>query len=115
MADVMRDGGSRPTLRQMPRRLQLTGCLVVFAAVVVTAGAANSGISPCLPSQLRAVAGLQGATGSELGGISLLNRGSAACVLPRTAPQVSFIWRGRRLAVQQVSFPPRWLDSQYGP
>jgi len=88
------------------------GLLPALVAILVSASSAYAGMAPCTPSQLRAVAGLQGATGSQLGGISLVNRGVAACTLPRSAPRVSFVWRGR-LAVRQVAFPLGWLDSQY--
>jgi hypothetical protein len=90
--------------------------LVALAGVVSVCGAAASsevaGVRACAAGQLQAWAGLQGATGSQLGGISLTNEAATACVLPST-PRVSLIWRGRRLAVRQVAFPRRWLESEY--
>jgi hypothetical protein len=81
---------------------------VVALVVVRNAGAAPS----CRSADLEARAGLQGATGSLLGGVLVTNRGGLRCTLPKV-PHVSLVWNGRTLAVKQVQFPQRWLDSQW--
>jgi hypothetical protein len=64
-----------------------------------------------MPDGLRATAGLQGATGSELGGISITNASGHTCALPAT-PRISLVWHGRTLAVRQAAFPAGWLGAK---
>ena len=40
------------------------------------------GVRPCLATDLQAVAGWEGATGSMAGGVSFVNKSSTSCVLP---------------------------------
>jgi hypothetical protein len=104
----------------MPIRLKVVIGVVVLGLVpaIVFAegrlGRASAGVaSPkCVPADLRATAGLQGATGSELGGVSVTNASHRTCALPVT-PQVSLVWHGQKLAVRQVAFPLGWLRSEY--
>jgi hypothetical protein len=99
----------------MAGRLAVSVGIVLLSVVVVAARSESAGTSKrvCAPDQLRATAGLQGATGSQLGGAVLRNVGTSLCVLPRTAPRVSLAWHGHRLSVRQVLFPKRWLDVEY--
>jgi uncharacterized protein DUF4232 len=106
--------------KMVPAQLKVIICVVVlglvpgtvFAAGRVARGSASVVSPMCVPADLRATAGLQGATGSELGGISVTNASHRTCALPVT-PQVSLVWHGRKLAVRQVAFPPGWLRSEY--
>jgi hypothetical protein len=84
---------------------------LAYASVAASSG--GEGVRRCRPDQLRGSAGLQGATGSQLGGVLLTNRARTPCVLPATPPRVSLTWRSRRLAVRQLAFPRGWLDSEY--
>ena len=84
----------------------------VFAVGGVARGSAGVGSPKCVPAELRATAGLQGATGSQLGGVSVTNASDHTCALPVT-PQVSLVWHGRKLAGRQVAFPPSWSRSEY--
>jgi hypothetical protein len=68
--------------------------------------------SLCNAAQLKASAGFQGATGSDLGGLSIKNTSGHPCALPLT-PRVSLIWHGISLAVRQVAFPTGWLKDQF--
>jgi hypothetical protein len=99
----------------MAGRLAVSVGVVLLSVGVVAArsGSADGSKHLCAPHQLRATAGLQGATGSQLGGVMLMNLGTARCVLPRRAPRVSLAWRGHRLSVHQIPFPKRWLDAEY--
>ena len=113
----MRANVSRPTISVMLTWSRSGGRLLGLAVVAVIAlasGAAASSnrVAVCVPSDLRAWAGLQGATGSELGGIWVANKGASACVLPST-PRVSLLWHSRRLPVRQLTFPRSWLDAEY--
>jgi hypothetical protein len=62
----------------------------------------------CGRPDLHASASFQGATGSELGGLSVKNVSSLACTLPAT-PDIKVSWHNRPLAVRQVPFPSGWL------
>jgi hypothetical protein len=62
----------------------------------------------CGRPDLHASASFQGATGSELGGLSVKNVGTLACTLPAT-PRIKLSWHNRPLAVRQVPFPAGWL------
>ena len=115
----MRANLSRLTIKVMRtwsrRGGRLLGLGVVAVIALATGAAASSnrvGREACVPSELRAWAGLQGTTGSALGGIWVANEAASVCVLPST-PRVSLLWRGRRLAVRQLLFPRSWLDSEY--
>jgi hypothetical protein len=90
--------------------------LILAVVVVFAAGpepSREAAAAPaCTAGQLRASGGLQGAAGSQLGGMSVTNRAATACALP-SKPRVSLAWRGRKLAVRQVPFPRGWLRTQY--
>lgn len=82
------------------RSLGIVGDLVPYMK-----GAA---VPACSAPDLRATAELQGATGSQLGGVTIANRGTLACALP-ARPLVALFWRERRLSVETTPFPPGWL------
>jgi len=63
----------------------------------------------CAAPDLRGRAGFGGATGSELGGLTVTNTATVACSLPAD-PRVSLTWRGHSLGVRQVAFPSHWLE-----
>jgi len=63
----------------------------------------------CSAPDLRATAGLQGATGSQLGGVTISNGGTLACTLP-AKPLIALSWRERQLFVRTTPFPSGWLS-----
>jgi hypothetical protein len=65
-------------------------------------------VPACGAPDLRATAELQGATGSQLGGVTVSNRGTLACGLA-AKPSISFSWRERQLSVKTTPFPSGWL------
>lgn len=68
----------------------------------------GAAVPACSAPDLRRTAFFQGATGSQLGGLTIRNRSSLACRLP-AVPLVALSWRGRPLAVRTTAFPPGWL------
>lgn len=56
----------------------------------------------CGAPDLRASAWFQGATGSELGGLTITNDSGVACTLP-ARPPLSLIANGRKLAVRELA------------
>lgn len=100
--------------RARRRRLLLAALLLLSAAVVTSTyaifgGEGNSASSGangaqvtavrCNASSLSAVAFFQGATQTELGGISITNTGGVACSLPTGVPRISVSWQGKKLSV----------------
>jgi hypothetical protein len=73
----------------------------------------RSDLTPaCGAADMQGRANFQGATQSLLGGISLTNRSSYACALPKGRPQVFLSWKGKRLDVEQRPLPPpQWKRS----
>lgn len=69
----------------------------------------RSGSASCDLAQLRATAGLQGATGSQLGGITVANPGPS-CTLTG-GPTVELDWHGRRVTPPQAAFAAGALRS----
>jgi hypothetical protein len=67
------------------------------------------GYASCDPTKLRATAGLQGATGSMLGGLSLRNPGPTCALTGR--PLVEIEWHGKRVTAPQQPFAPGSLKS----
>ena len=65
-----------------------------------------AGLPDCSPAALRASVSLQGATGSQLGGLRLTNRGRKLCLLHGPLRLVLLDDRGRRLALARKS--SRW-------
>lgn len=63
----------------------------------------------CAAPDVRAAVSFQGATGSELGSLTLVSRTTLACTLPSPAV-VALSWRAKPLAVKTISFPPGWLS-----
>lgn len=117
---ALREPDAPANVRLVPIPLKAVMGVVALALALVTVFAvrrvarASAGVvSPvCVAAELRATVGLQGATGSQLGGVSVTNASRHTCALPAT-PQVSLIWHGRRLAVRQVAFPAGWLRAEY--
>lgn len=110
----------RPRIRGMRLPVHAAPLLapVVRTAIVAVgdsaaADSAAASTQRCSPAQLRGSAALQGATGSQLGGVLVTNEAATPCQLPATPPRVWLVWRGRRLAVRQVPIPRGWLDSEY--
>jgi len=62
----------------------------------------------CGAPDLHGSANFQGATGSQLGGLTLTNTSSLTCTLPDKAA-VSILWHKRPLAIKHTPFPPGWL------
>jgi hypothetical protein len=87
--------------------------LVVVVSVAglgsARAAAAARGYRFCDLSRLRATAGLQGATGSMLGGLSVGNLGPTCTLAGR--PLVELVWHGRRVTPSQKPFDPRAFRS----
>jgi hypothetical protein len=63
----------------LPASPQFAGTLAASAAQ--TMGQVVAGVAPCRAAQLRARAAWQGATGSLVGGITIVNRGPTACAV----------------------------------
>ena len=74
-----------------------------------SATAAASNYPSCDLRTLRAGVGLQGATGSMLGGLSVRNPGPT-CTLAGP-PVVEFQWHGKRVTPPQTPFDPRSFRS----
>jgi hypothetical protein len=86
-------------------RVELTGT----ALAGVGSGMAASSYASCDLTRLRATIGLQGATGSMLGGITLRNPGRT-CRLS-ASPVVALMWHGLRVTPAQRPFDPRAFRS----
>jgi hypothetical protein len=120
LGSALREADALANARLVPIQLKVVMGVValglvpatVFAVGNVARAWAGVGSTKCVPAELRASAGLQGATGSQLGGVSVTNASDHTCALP-VAPQVSLVWHGRELAVRQVAFTPSWLRSEY--
>jgi hypothetical protein len=77
---------------------------------VVSLGAsASPGFTTCDLSTLRASVGLQGATGSMLGGLTVWNPGPT-CTFAGP-PSVAFIWQRKQVTPPQTPFDPRSFRS----
>ena len=74
--------------------------LALALALLVTTAPA------CRPGSLTAEASLQGATGSLLGGLQVMNVGQRACTLPER-PTVRISWAGKTLNVRRVELAAR--------
>jgi hypothetical protein len=72
---------------------------LALALVVATAPA-------CRPGALTAEASFQGATGSLLGGLKVMNVGPTACTLPER-PTVRISWAGKTLNIRRVQLAAR--------
>jgi hypothetical protein len=72
-------------------------------------GTAASSYAPCDLTTLRATIGLQGATGSMLGGITLRNPGPTCMLSGR--PVVALTWHGLRVTPAQRPFDRRAFRS----
>jgi hypothetical protein len=77
-----------------------------FAYSSATAASKNP---TCNLRTLGASVGLQGATGSMLGGLSVRNPGATCTLAGR--PVVEFRWHGKRVTPPQTPFDPRSLRS----
>jgi hypothetical protein len=73
----------------------------------------SSAVSPCRTSNLQASAGLQGATGSLIGAVTIENVGRTACTV-EGRPRISVLAGGRPLSVHELPKPPSW-DGQLVP
>lgn len=71
--------------------------------------AVAAGSAVCDLARLHATAGLQGATGSLLGGINLSNPGPSCKLAGR--PVVELNWHGKRITPPQTPFDPRAFRS----
>lgn len=92
----------------------LLGAVVIVMAIVGTdfafsASAATSSYPRCDLRMVRASVGLQGATGSMLGGMSVRNPGPT-CTLAGP-PVVEFRWQGKRITPAQKPFDARSFRS----
>jgi hypothetical protein len=102
--------------RQLRRRLLgAAGVAIVSAAGLAvyaltisggnqaaTASGAPIGTPPlCRSSELSATAGLNGATGTMLGPVTLTNVGGSACSLPTGRPRVRILWHGKVLPARE--------------
>ena len=111
--------------RQLRRRLLGAAGLAIAAALGLSiyavaigstvsgsarANAAGAGAPLCESSQLATTAGLQGATQTMLGGMTLENISAAACSLPQIRPRMTLSWRGEPLPTQQrkMTTAPPW-------
>jgi hypothetical protein len=88
--------------------LRAFGMVAVILATAAGCGGRGaapsaSGLARCEVASLRATAGLQGATGSQLGGVRVWNRTPFACTLPLDPPRLAIILGGRVLSVRQLS------------
>jgi hypothetical protein len=66
----------------------------------------------CGVPDLHGSANFQGATGSQLGGLTISNTSSLSCTLPRRAA-IAILWHKRPLAIERTPFPPGWLAQMY--
>src|SRR5262249_22750368 len=104
--------------RQLRRRLLGAAGVAIAAAIglgiyaLAIGNRAQSGNPPGLPrgapprcgsSQLAAVGGLNGATGTMRGQVTLKNVSGIGCALPRGRPRVIILWRGRVLPARETS------------
>jgi len=62
----------------------------------------------CGVPDLHGSANFQGATGSQLGGLTLTNSSNLTCTLPSRA-NISILWHKHALAIERAPFPPGWL------
>src|SRR5207302_4763273 len=67
----------------------------------------NSSAPPCRAADLRATAGLQGATGSLAGVIGIKNVSAKSCTVTGR-PRLKLLGNGHDLRVRQVPIPPSW-------
>jgi Protein of unknown function (DUF4232) len=103
--------------RQLRRRLLGAAGVAIAAALglavyAVTLGGGNQaatasgspiGAPPlCRSSEISANGGLNGATGTMLGPVTLTNTSGSACSLPTGQPRVRILWRGRVLPAQET-------------
>lgn len=84
-----------------------------WTALALDGGLASA--PPCQPSQLTGSAGFQGATESQLGGVTLTNTSTNTCALGDTAPQVTISWQGTELPTQQQPWPTSSNDLLHAP
>jgi Domain of unknown function (DUF4232) len=89
----------------MPRGAALLAGVIPFLPLAPPAPKL-AGLPACTASALRASVSLQGATGSQLGGLALRNVAHQTCVLARPRRLV-LRDRGRRLALTQAAEAPR--------
>lgn len=75
--------------------------MLVLALALVVAAAPG-----CRPGSLTAEASFQGATGSLLGGLEVMNVGPKPCALPER-PTVRLSWAGKTLNVRRVQLAAR--------
>ncbi len=105
--------------RQLRRRLLGAAGVAIAAALglsvhALIAGGDISGVTPanaghasaplCRSSQLSGSTFFQGATGTLLGGVTILNTSNVACALPSRRPPTSIDWRGKRLPTREATF-----------
>ena len=88
------------------RRVPIRSLGIVGDLLPYMKGAA---VPACGAPDLRATAALQGATGSQLGGVTISNAGTLACTLP-AKPLIALSWHKRQLFVKTTPFPPSWLS-----
>jgi hypothetical protein len=101
--------------RQLRRRLLGAAGVAVVAALGLAVYAVTSdggdqvvsgspvGAPPlCHSSDLSTTAGLNGATGTMLGPVTLTNIGGSACSLPTGRPRVRIVWQGRVLPARET-------------
>lgn len=84
-----------------------------WAALALDGGIASA--PPCQPSQLSGSSGFEGATGSQLGDVTLTNMSQSACALGDTAPQVTISWQGTVMPTQQQPWPTSANDLLHAP
>jgi hypothetical protein len=97
-----------------PGDVRWLSAVLVVVAISVAAGSstlaiAASGYASCELTSLRATAGLQGATGSMLGGVTLRNPCPTCTLIGR--PVVELDWHGRQVTPPQQRFPRGSLKS----
>ena len=76
---------------------------LMMALAIADVGRAVGAVGSCTAQQLSATASFQGETGSEVGGVSLRNRGPHACLLPRRA-RLAIYWKQQRLRVAETPY-----------
>lgn len=84
-----------------------------WTALALDGGLASAPL--CQSSQLSGSAGFGGATGSQLGGVTLTNMSQSACALGDTAPQVTISWQGTVMPTQQQPWPTTANDLLHAP
>ena len=86
--------------RRWPLVLALAAALIVALSHTWRASAATVN---CTAQQLSASASFGAETGSEVGGISLRNRGPSVCLLPRRT-NVAVYWKQQKLRLRDTAY-----------